>query len=125
MTRTKSTPGAAREHREALLAARSRLLAELRRQPQLFSEDGRVSSDDDPTLLHDQFVSLRVSSLAADQLRLIDEALARLDEGSYGICDDCGGAIPPKRLAALPWAVFCVPCQERRSALSEDVERAA
>jgi DnaK suppressor protein len=125
MTRTKSTKGAAGGHRETLLAARGRLLSELRRQPQLFSGDGRVSSDDDPTLLHDQFVSLRVTSLAAEKLRLIDEALARVDDGSYGICDDCGGAIPPKRLAALPWAVFCVPCQERRSALSEEVDRAA
>jgi DnaK suppressor protein len=125
MTRTQSTKSAVGEHREALLAARSRLLSELGRQPQPFSEDGRGSSDDDPTLLHDQFVALRVSSLAAEKLRLIDEALARLDEGSYGICDDCGGVIPPKRLAALPWAVYCVPCQERRAALSEDVDRAA
>jgi DnaK suppressor protein len=51
---------------------------------------------------------------AEDRLRLIDEALARLDNGSYGICAECGDDIPLERLRALPFAVFCVDCQEKR-----------
>ena len=39
-----------------------------------------------------------------------DRALAKLDEGTYGICDRCGGPIPPKRLEAMPDSVLCVPC---------------
>lgn len=41
----------------------------------------------------------------------IDRALAKLAEGTYGICDHCGGKIPPERLEALPWAVVCVGCK--------------
>jgi DnaK suppressor protein len=48
-------------------------------------------------------------SLEASLLRL-DRALAKLDEGTYGICDACGGAIPEKRLEAMPDSVLCVNC---------------
>ncbi len=51
---------------------------------------------------------------AEDRLHLIDEALARVDNGSYGICAECGDDIPIERLRALPFAVFCVDCQEKR-----------
>ena len=39
-----------------------------------------------------------------------ERALAKLDEGTYGTCDACGGPIPPKRLRAMPDSVLCVPC---------------
>ena len=39
-----------------------------------------------------------------------ERALAKLDEGTYGTCDACGGAIPPKRLEAMPDSVLCVAC---------------
>jgi DnaK suppressor protein len=42
----------------------------------------------------------------------IDEALARIDEGSYGFCTNCGQPIAEKRLTAVPWAPYCVDCQE-------------
>ena len=47
-----------------------------------------------------------------------ERALAKLDEGSYGICDGCGATIDEARLAALPDSVFCVTCAaaQRRSA---------
>lgn len=41
----------------------------------------------------------------------IEAALARLDDGTYGVCTDCGNQIPPRRLEALPLAVLCVNCQ--------------
>ncbi len=43
----------------------------------------------------------------------VDEALHRLAAGLYGLCAACGGPIPPARLRALPFAVRCLPCQER------------
>ena len=49
----------------------------------------------------------------ADELRRIDTALARLSEGNYGLCEDCGQAIPPARLEAEPTALRCVQCQEK------------
>jgi DnaK suppressor protein len=55
--------------------------------------------------VHDQLQVTR-----ADVVR----ALEKLDEGSYGTCDDCGRPIPPGRLEALPWAVLCVQDAGRR-----------
>lgn len=45
-------------------------------------------------------------------LKLIDEALARLQNGNYGLCVHCGQPIEPARLAAVPWARHCLACQE-------------
>jgi DnaK suppressor protein len=45
-------------------------------------------------------------------LRSIRNALARIEDGSYGVCLHCDTAINPKRLAAVPWAAYCVRCQE-------------
>ncbi len=45
-------------------------------------------------------------------LRLIDEALERIEEGTYGACVHCGGPIQKARLEAIPWARHCIECQE-------------
>jgi DnaK suppressor protein len=45
------------------------------------------------------------------QLVLVDEALARLDDGTFGMCVRCGQPIAPGRLEALPWAARCIDCQ--------------
>jgi len=47
------------------------------------------------------------------ELANVEQALARLDDGSYGECVDCGSAIPYARLAAYPAAKRCVACQEQ------------
>jgi DnaK suppressor protein len=56
-------------------------------------------------------------SLESGLLRT-ERALAKLDEGTYGICDGCGATIPPGRLQAMPDSVLCVTCaaSERREA---------
>jgi DnaK suppressor protein len=60
----------------------------------------------------------RLSQVAAhDRLQVmladVDRARAKLDEGTYGTCDRCGGPVPAGRLEALPWAVLCVGCAGR------------
>src|SRR5215472_686299 len=45
-------------------------------------------------------------------LRNVRAALARIDEGTYGICLHCEEDISPKRLHAVPWAPYCIQCQE-------------
>lgn len=55
--------------------------------------------------------------------RAVETALKLLHEGEYGICQDCGEEINPKRLNAIPWTTLCVSCQEDRD--SHDLERAA
>ena len=54
--------------------------------------------------------------------QLIDEALRRLQEGTYGICAECGVEISERRLAAVPFAKLCVKCQSCQELL-EKIER--
>jgi RNA polymerase-binding transcription factor DksA len=64
------------------------------------------------------FERARVAALAdAERRRLsdLDDALARLDAGTYGVCQSCGMPIPPERLEALPAATRCVACATARS----------
>lgn len=53
--------------------------------------------------------------LAADVAR----ALEKIEEGSYGTCDDCGRPVPLARLRALPWATRCVQCQKHHEKETE------
>jgi DnaK suppressor protein len=48
----------------------------------------------------------------AGLLRQIRHAFTRLDNGTYGVCARCEDDIAPKRIAAVPWAAFCIKCQE-------------
>jgi DnaK suppressor protein len=57
-------------------------------------------------------VQLAVSENESMQLTLIDEALLRIDDKEYGSCQNCEKEINPKRLAAIPWARYCLDCQE-------------
>ena len=50
----------------------------------------------------------------------VRSALARIEEGSYGLCESCDGPIAPKRLDAVPWAPLCVSCQAREEASQID-----
>lgn len=54
-----------------------------------------------------------IRSTEMDELRLIDEALTRIEDGSYGICIDCQGGISDGRLENFPYAARCIVCQER------------
>ncbi len=57
---------------------------------------------------------LSVAKNAEDLLAKVDEAIGRIEEGSYGNCVDCGKAIPVARLDALPYATLCVECASAR-----------
>jgi RNA polymerase-binding transcription factor DksA len=48
---------------------------------------------------------------AAEEIAQLGDALRRLDDGSYGTCEDCGEAIDPRRLEALPATRYCTACQ--------------
>jgi RNA polymerase-binding transcription factor len=59
-------------------------------------------------------VSVSLTEMTAEVLHRIDEALARIASGDYGVCAECSADIPTNRLAALPFAVRCRDCEELR-----------
>jgi len=67
-------------------------------------------------------ISLKQLSSHGETLRKIDEALRKLNEGTYGICEDCGEKIDEERLKILPFAIYCIDCQERKERF-EEMER--
>ncbi len=62
-----------------------------------------------------QHVTAAAADLRSRELREIDNALERIAGGTYGECEACGAPIAPARLKALPWARFCLACQEKQS----------
>ncbi len=63
---------------------------------------------------HEEWIFLNRNAQNASLLRQVEDALERMEQGSYGVCDDCGQTISPKRLEAVPWALYCISCQEKR-----------
>lgn len=57
-------------------------------------------------------VMLAVSENESRQLQMVDEALKRIEDDEYGACQNCSTPIQQKRLAAIPWARYCLNCQE-------------
>jgi RNA polymerase-binding transcription factor DksA len=99
-TRGRAASPAADEIRQRLEHARSTRLAQLK----ALDESGQ-RSDDHLTSTQKEAIK-RV-------LAEIDEAFARVDDGTYGACLGCGKAVPPERLEILPHTRHCVACQRR------------
>jgi len=71
-------------------------------------------ADDPGTRLSEREELETISALQAAQLDQVDKALARIEEGTYGTCEECGVDIPFERLEALPSTPYCVQCQARQ-----------
>src|SRR4051812_46638018 len=99
-------------YRQMLLDRRREVMSAMGGKFDTLAKMGRVAEDDQAQLSHDEFVSLHLNSLDYAQLRLVEEALDRLNTGDYGICLACEEPIPAKRLRAVSWARYCVPCQD-------------
>jgi len=95
-----------------LLEKRAQVVAGLGGGFDTLAAMGRVAEDDQAQISHDEFVAVRLNTLDHRQLRLVEEALERVSTGDYGICLACKRPIPQKRLEALPWARYCVACEE-------------
>ena len=63
---------------------------------------------------YEQEFDLSLREHQGQTLREIDEALERIDNKSFGICDVCGKPIPKGRLTAKPHARFCIPCLDKQ-----------
>ena len=61
-------------------------------------------------------IQLKLKQTDAKILQAIDEALSRVEKGTYGICRDCLEPIAEARLNAIPWTRVCITCKEKQSA---------
>ncbi len=64
-------------------------------------------------------INLKHLSSHRDDLQKLDEAIRKLNEGTYGICEDCGDEISEKRLNILPYAIYCIDCKEKSEKIEE------
>ena len=97
--------------RAALMAERARLLAEV---DETIIAPGQMTYGSQAAAASQVFEQQRDLALrdrAVAQLILVDAALTRLDDGSFGACVRCGKPISVARLEALPWAAYCIDCQ--------------
>lgn len=100
-------------HRQILLNKRAATLAGLGSKAQNLANAERIGDDDQAQYSLEEAVALELNGLEYMRLRQIQEALDRLQSGGYGICLSCEERIPTKRLYALPWAKYCIDCQEK------------
>lgn len=95
------------------------------------SEDLHVSEEDlsDETDLASSLIQQQLSCTIRDRefakLRRIDAALARIEEGTYGHCEDCEEEIGAKRLENQPWAELCIQHAEEREREEAQIYRQA
>jgi DnaK suppressor protein len=122
MTTTKNT-----EVRRILEAKRSELLNGSSDRDEILIENAAEDFDRLQQQLNRE-VAIRNLDRESKLLKEVQGAISRLEDDSFGICLRCEEEIPEKRLKALPWAAYCVPCQEaidRRRAAGERVEETA
>jgi DnaK suppressor protein len=63
---------------------------------------------------YDREFSLGLASNGREMLYGLDDAIKRIEEGTFGICEECKVVITKSRLKAVPWARYCVKCQEKK-----------
>jgi DnaK suppressor protein len=110
--------------RGKLLETRRRLLA--RMQVELAEPDEPVGVSGDPADMAGSVSareeSYEIGAVESRTVAQIDYMLRRIDNGKYGVCEDCGKQIPPARLNAMPFAYLCVECKQHDEQAAEKSE---
>ena len=105
-------------YKEALLKKRSEILGTGGIKPLQASMDNNSRQGDmadQASGNNEVHIQLKLKQTDAKILRNIEEALWRLENGTYGICRECNEPIAPARLNAIPWARLCITCKEKQS----------
>jgi DnaK suppressor protein len=111
------------DHRTALLGKKNEL-----RSRQIRREDIEIERNaeefDEIQQRSDRALALESMTRNWEMSYLILEALDRIEHQTYGLCAECEEQISEKRLAAVPWAKYCIRCQEAADRLSREVRLA-
>ena len=110
------------EIKDRLIAERENLLNKLKENDLSIDDSETPDPVDLAVRNYSKNVMLAVSENDSRQIILINEALERIDDEEYGLCQNCEKEINPKRLDAIPWARYCLNCQElvEQGLLEED-----
>jgi DnaK suppressor protein len=102
-------------YRDRLLARRESLFSQVT-EAELSSRERDLEATQDPAdMAANAYTKELLISMSANDrmlLQLIDEALQRVEKGEYGECINCGEQVQIKRLDAVPWARYCLKCQD-------------
>ena len=116
-----------RELKKLLVNKKLGLLAEVKKDMgDKLEENVRLSFDilkDNPDKsVHEllKHVDARIIGNKSEEIDDIDAALYKLDDGTYGVCEECGESIPVKRLEVVPSASYCVNCQSEIDRKNKD-----
>lgn len=82
------------------------------REGQRASDEGSEDVVDRANSAYNREFMFSLSGTERDMLFMIEEALERLEDGDFGTCSNCSNDIPVARLKAVPWARYCIDCQE-------------
>jgi DnaK suppressor protein len=106
--------------KEALLRKRSEILATstgTRPLPASVDVNSRQGDLADQAAGNNEVhIQLKLKQTDAKILQAIEEALFRMEKGTYGTCRDCGDPIAPARLEAIPWTRVCISCKQKQNA---------
>ncbi len=111
------------EIKDKLISERENILRKLANANNLSIDDSEMPDPVDLAVNnYSKNVMLSVSENESRQLTLINEALERIEDDEYGLCQNCEQEINPKRLNAVPWARYCLDCQQlqEQGLLDED-----
>jgi len=93
----------------------------LRKTVSRTEEDGRIADKDSAQDIADRAANsytkeflFSVSNNERQVLNMVETALQRIREGTFGECVNCGNEINAKRLEAVPWTRYCIACQEKK-----------
>ena len=114
-------------YRDRLLERRESLFSQVTEAEKTSRERDLEATQDPADMAANAYTKELLISMSDNDrmlLELIDEALERVESGEYGECVNCGEPIQEKRLNAVPWARYCLRCQDmkEKGLLSEDEE---
>lgn len=78
------------------------------------STDGHGDFADRSAAANEEEISIQLKQTDAKLLRAIEDALQRVEAGTYGVCTDCEEEISQPRLKAVPWTKVCIGCKEKQ-----------
>ena len=108
-------PKVAEQFRRRLLQAREQIIDQMKQRDgsaQEIGQNGIQDIGDESVTIYNRHLLLSLSENEREKLLEVDEALDRIEDGSFGMCEECGEPISLKRLEVMPNARYCIKCQE-------------